>query len=105
MWNAYVTEHNHQNIALVLFYFGNGRGASSQCIKRRKIRFSKTRIAYYSNSVATQALLLGGDVAKNPGPGQEKAANIAFSIKTCSKKYSIQFENNTGQMWLLWENN
>ena len=91
MWNAYVMEHNHQNIALVLFYFGNGTRPSSQCIKQRKIRFSKTRIAYYSNSVAThdQVLLLGGDVAKNPGPGQEKAANtknIASSSKTTPAK-------------------
>ena len=46
MWNASAMEHNHQNIALVLFYFGNGTRASSQCIKRRKICFSKTRIAY-----------------------------------------------------------
>ena len=90
MWNAYVTEHNHQNIALVLFYFGNGRRASSQCIKRRKIRFSKTRIAYYSNSVATQALLLGGDVAKKPRTWPGKSGKY--------EKYSIQFENNTGQM-------
>ena len=91
MWNAYVMEHNHQHIALVLFYFGNGTRPSSQCIKQRKIRFSKTRIAYYSNSVAThdQVLLLGGDVAKNPGPGQEKAANtknIASSSKTTPAK-------------------
>ena len=36
---------------------------------------SKTRIAYYSNSMATQALLLSGDVEKNPGPSQGKAAS------------------------------
>ena len=73
MWNAYVLEHNHQNIALVLFYFGNGTRASGQCKKRRKYAFSKTRIAYYSNSVTNQALLLSGDVTKkNPDLARKK---------------------------------
>ena len=39
--------------------------------------------------MATQELLLSGDVAKNPGPGQEKAANtknIISSSKTTSAK-------------------
>lgn len=92
MWDAYVMEHNHQNITLFFFYFENGTRASGRCIKRRKIRFSKTRIAYYSNSVATQALLLSGDVAKNPGPGQEKATNtktITSSSKTTPAKCDL----------------
>ena len=39
--------------------------------------------------MATQELLLSGDVAKNPGPGQEKAANtknITSSSKTTPAK-------------------
>ena len=74
------------------FYFENGTRASGRCIKRGKIRFSKTRIAYYSNSVATQALLLSGDVAKNPGTGQEKATNtktITSSSKTTPVKCDL----------------
>ena len=37
--------------------------------------FEMSSIAYYSNSMATQALLLSGDVEKNPGPCQGKAAS------------------------------
>ena len=95
MWDAYVMEHNHQNITLFFFYFENGTRASGRCIKRRKIRFSKTRIAYYSNSVATQALLLWCGKKPRTWPGKsDKYQN-----------YNIQFENNTSQMWPLWENN
>ena len=35
----------------------------------------KQAFAYYSNSMATQALLLSSDVVKNPGPSQEKVVN------------------------------
>ena len=40
--------------------------------------------------MATQALLLGGDVAKKPRTWPGKSGKY--------EKYSIQFENNTGQM-------
>ena len=36
--------------------------------KRRRIRYQKKPVTYYSNSVATRRLLLSGDVEENPGP-------------------------------------
>ena len=68
-------ERNHQNISFVLFRAWHGTVDPGLFTKWRKLRYSKTRIAYYSNSMATQALLLSGDVEKNPGPGQGKAAS------------------------------
>lgn len=38
---------------------------------RRKIKYQGRPVAYYSNSVSTQRLILSGDVAVNPGPSQE----------------------------------
>ena len=66
---------NHQNISFVLFRAWHGTVDPGLFTKWRKLRYSKTRIAYYSNSMATQALLLSGDVEKNPGPSQGKAAS------------------------------
>ena len=74
-WNLSVMEHNHQNISFVLVCAWHGTIDSGLFTKWRKLRYSKTRIAYYSNSMATQALLLSGDVEKNPGPSQGKAAS------------------------------
>ena len=68
-------ERNHQNISFVLFRACHGTVDPGLFTKWRKLRYSKTRIAYYSNSMATQALLLSGDVEKNPGPSQGKAAS------------------------------
>ena len=68
-------ERNHQNISFVLFRAWHGTVDPGLFTKWRKLRYSKTRIAYYSNSMATQALLLSGDVEKNPGPSQGKAAS------------------------------
>ena len=74
-WNFLVLERNHQNISFVLFRACHGTVDPGLFTKWRKLRYSKTRIAYYSNSMATQALLLSGDVEKNPGPCQGKAAS------------------------------
>ena len=74
-WNFSVMERNHRNISFVLFRTWHGTIHSGLFTKWRKLRYSKTRIAYYSNSLATQALLLSGDVEKNPGPSQEKVAS------------------------------
>ena len=74
-WNFLVMERNHQNISFVLFRSWHGTVDPGLFTKWRKLRHSKTRIAYYSNSMATQALLLSGDVEKNPGPSQRKAAS------------------------------
>ena len=68
-------ERKHQNSSFVLFRAWHGTVDPGLFTKWRKLRYSKTRIAYYSNSMATQALLLSGDVEKNPGPSQGKAAS------------------------------
>ena len=74
-WNFSVMERNLQNISFVLFCTWHGTIHSSLFTKWRKLRYSKTHIAYYSNSLATQALLLSGDVERNPRPSQEKVAS------------------------------
>ena len=45
-----------------------------------KIKRTKARILYYSNSTATQQLLISGDIEKNPGPGFP-----APKCQTCKK--------------------
>ena len=74
-WNFSVMEHNHQNISFVLFRAWHKTIESGLFTKWRKLRYSKTRIAYYSSFMATQALLLSGDVKKNHGPSREKVAS------------------------------
>lgn len=66
--------------------------------KRKRLRYGKAPVAYYSNSLATQRLLLSGDISENPGPLQRatektdgnnknKTANKKITIKcdTCAK--------------------
>ena len=66
-WNFSVMEQNHQNISFVLFRAWHKTIESGLFTKWRKLRYFKTRIAYYSSFMATQALLLSGDVKKIPG--------------------------------------
>ena len=36
---------------------------------KNKIKRAKSRIVYYSNTVATYNVILSGDIVTNPGPG------------------------------------
>ena len=83
-WNFLVMERNHhENISFVLFRAWHGTIDSG--LFRLKLRYSKTRIAYYSNYMANQALLLSGDVEENPGPSKGKAASANNNLLSRSK--------------------
>ena len=85
-WNFLVMERNHhENISFVLFRAWHGTIDSGLFTKWLKLRYSKTRIAYYSNYMANQALLLSGDVEKNPGPSKGKAASTNNNLLSRSK--------------------
>ena len=72
-WNFLVMERNHhENISFVLFRAWHGTIDSGLFTKWLKLRYSKTRIAYYSNYMANQALLLSGDVEKIPDLARER---------------------------------
>ena len=52
-----------------------------QRCKKSEIKISKYPINYYANSVASQNLILSGDVELNPGPGSPVKNNAArYSI-------------------------
>ena len=55
--------------------------SSHQCKQRHKHpRYYKTPVAYYSNSIATQRLLiLSGDISVNPGPVQTATSSTQKS--------------------------
>ena len=79
-----VMERNHhENISFVLFRAWHGTIDSG--LFRLKLRYSKTRIAYYSNYMANQALLLSGDLEKNPGPSKGKVASTNNNLLSRSK--------------------
>ena len=64
--------------------------SSHRCKQRHKRpRYYKTLVAYYSNSIATQTLLiLSGDISVNPGPVQTATSSTQKSKqKTNSKRY------------------
>ena len=85
-WNFLVMERNHhENISFVLFRAWHGTIDSGLFTKWLKLRYSKTRIGYYSNYMANQALLLSGDVDKNPGPSKGKAASTNNNLLSRSK--------------------
>ena len=104
-------ERNHQNISFALFRAWHGTVDSGLFTKWRKLRYSKTRIAYYSNSMATQALLLSGDVKKNPGPSQGKAAStnnkLSRSKPTAAKcdhcQKTIRWNQITFHVPIVWD--
>ena len=73
-----------------LFYFAPGMEQYTLVYSQNDISYNipKQAFAYYSNSMATQALLLSSDVVKNPGPSQEKVAstnNLSGSKPTAAK--------------------
>ena len=73
-----------------LFYFAPGMEQYTLVYSQNGISYNipKQAFAYYSNSMATQALLLSSDVVKNPGPSQEKVAstnNLSGSKPTAAK--------------------
>ena len=64
--------------------------SSHRCKQRHKRpRYYKTPVAHYSNSIATQTLLiLSGDISVNPGPVQTATSSTQKSKqKTNSKRY------------------
>ena len=68
----------------VLFRAWHGTIDSGLFTKRRNLRYSKTRIAYYSNSTATQALLLSQEKAastNNNYPGRNQQQPSAISVR------------------------
>ena len=89
-WNFLGMERNHhENISFVLFRAWHRTIDSGLFTRWRKLRYSKTRIAYYSNYMATQALSFSDDVEKNPGPSKGKAAstnnNLSRSKPTAAR--------------------
>ena len=78
-----------------LFYFAPGMEQYTLVYSQNGISYNipKQAFAYYSNSMATQALLSSSDVVKNPGPSQEKVArtnNLSGSKPTAAKSDHFQ---------------
>ena len=81
-------ERNHQIISFVLFRTWRGTIHSGLSQNGISHDIPKQAFAYYSNSMATQALLLSSDVVKHPGPSQERVAstnNLSGSRPTAAK--------------------
>ena len=83
-----MVERNHQIISFVLFRAWHGTIHSGLSQNGISYDIPKQAFAYYSNSMATQALLLSSDVVKHPGPSQERVAstnNSSGSRPTAAK--------------------
>ena len=65
--------------------------SSHRCKQRRKgPRYYKMPVAYYSNSIATQRLLiLSGDISVNPGPAQTVTSSTQKSKQKTNSKRNI----------------
>ena len=69
----------------VLFRAWHGTIDSGLFTKRRNLRYSKTRIAYYSNSTATQALLLSQEKAASTNNNLPRSKPTAAKCDLCQK--------------------
>ena len=50
---------------------------------KNKIKRSESRIVYYSNTVATDNVVLSGDIGTNPGPGLRSYNKIPKCAVCC----------------------
>ena len=59
--------------------------------RRKRPRYYKMPVVYYSNSIATQRLLIlsGGDISVNPGPAQTVASSTQKSKQKTNSKRNI----------------
>ena len=85
-----IVVHGLEKNCLALATMDSIWSSSHRCKQRHKRpRYYKTPVAYYSNSIATQTLLiLSGDISVNPGPVQTATSSTQKSKqKTNSKRY------------------